>query len=66
MFLGVRSVTQTNILVGISQVPAIPLAWKIVLSFSLSFIVMKAHVNNGYIWKIHKHCDINYEKYVRG
>ena len=52
MFLRVRSVTQTNILVGIRL---LLLLWhkkkKIVLSFSLSFFVMKAHVNNSYIWE---------------
>ena len=48
------------------QASAFTLAWKIVLSFSLSFFVMKAHVNNSYIRKIHKQRNINYEKYVRG
>ena len=37
---------------------------KIVLSFTFSFFVMKAHVNNSYIRKIHKQSNINCEKYV--
>ena len=38
---------------------------KIALSFTFSFLVMKAHVNNIYIMKIHKQSNINCEKYVR-
>ena len=37
---------------------------KIVLSFTFSFFVMKAHVNNSYIRKIHKQSNISCEKYV--
>ena len=37
---------------------------KIVLSFTFSFFVMKAHANNSYIRKIHKQRNINCEKYV--
>ena len=39
---------------------------RFVLLFRLSFFVMKAHVNNSYIRKIHKQLNINYELYARG
>ena len=64
VFLRVRYMTQTNILVGIRR---LRLLWhkKNVLSFTFSFFVMKAYVNNSYIGKIHKQSNINCEKYVR-
>ena len=62
--LRVRSVTQTSILVGIKRLRLLWLKKKIVLSFRLSFFVMKAHVNNSYIRNIHKQHNINFEKYV--
>ena len=65
MFLRVRSVPQTSIVVGIRR---LRLPWhkkqKNVLSFTFSFFVIKAHVNNSYIRKIHKQRNINCEKYV--
>ena len=64
MLLKVRSVTQTNILMGIRHLRFL---WhdKIVLSVRFSFFVMKAHLNYGYMRKIHKQRNINCEKYVR-
>ena len=47
------------------QAPAFTLYKKIVLSFRLAFFVMKVHVNNSCIRKIHKQRNINCEKYVR-
>ena len=38
---------------------------KIVLQFTFSFFVIKAHVNNSYVRRIHKQSNINCEKYVR-
>ena len=38
---------------------------KIVLSFTFSFFVIKAHVNYSYVRRIHKQRNINCEKYVR-
>ena len=64
MFLRVRSLTQTNILEGIRRLRLLGTK-KIVLSFTFSFLVMKVHVNNSYIRKIHKQRNINSQKYVR-
>ena len=63
-FLIIRCVTQMSNVVGIRR---LRLLWhkRIVLSFRLSFTVMKAHVNNSYIRKIHKQRNINCKKYVR-
>ena len=38
---------------------------KIVVSFTFSLFVTKAHVNNSYVRRIHKRSNINCEKYVR-
>ena len=66
MFLTVCSVTQTNILEGIRRLRLFYIKKKIVLSFRLSFFVMKAHVHNSYIkHKQLKQRNINCEKYVR-
>ena len=64
MLLKVRSVTQTKILMGIRR---LRLLWheKIVLSVRFSFFVIKAHVNYGYMRKIHKQRSLNCNKYVR-
>ena len=61
MFLRVCSVTETNILEGIRCLRLLCIK-KIVLSFRMSFFVMKAHVKNSYIRKIHKQRSINCEK----
>ena len=65
VFLRVRYMTQTNILVGIRRLRLLWQKKKNVLSFTFSFFVMKAYVNNSYIGKIHKQSNINCEKYVR-
>ena len=65
VFLRVRYMTQTNILVGIRRLRLLWHKKKNVLSFTFSFFVMKAYVNNSYIGKIHKQSNINCEKYVR-
>ena len=51
-FLRIRYVTQTSNVVGIRRLRLLWHKKKIVLSFTLSFTVMKAHVNNSYIRKI--------------
>ena len=64
VFLRVRSLTLTSIVVCIRRLRLLWNEKKIVLSFTFSFFVMKAHVNNSYIRKIHKQGNINCEKYV--
>ena len=64
VFLRVRSLTLTRIVVCIRRLRLLWNEKKIVLSFTFSFFVMKARVNNSYIRKIHKQRNINCDKYV--
>ena len=64
VFLRVRCLTLTSIVVCIKRLRLLWNEKKIVLSFTFSFFVMKAHVNNSYIRKIRKQRNINCEKYV--